>query len=145
MPTRIIPIEIIEIDKGNYHVFVNLIINKQPCRLLLDTGASKTVMDTERVHAFLSIKDHVQAHHTKSVGLGAAELETQIATLRNWEMKKFKLRKFEVAILPIAHVNTTYEGINLPPIDGVLGSDFLVKYKAIINYKKQLMKLENKC
>lgn len=144
MPTRSIPLEIIEIDKGNFHVFVNLKINKISCRMLLDTGASKTVMDTERVHAFLSAKDQVQSHHTKSVGLGASELDTYVATLRNWEMNKFLLRKFEVAILPIAHVNTTYQSINLAPIDGVLGSDFLVKYRAIINYKKQLMKLEKK-
>jgi hypothetical protein len=144
MPIFTIPIEIIEIDKGNYHVFLNLQINKIICRLLLDTGASKTVMDTERVHSFLEIKDSVQSHHTKSVGLGVSELETQIATLRRWKMNQFKLRKFEVAILPIAHVNETYHTINLPPIDGVLGSDFLVKYNAIINYKKQVLKLEKK-
>jgi hypothetical protein len=51
------------------------------------------------------------------------------------------LNKLEVAVLPIGHVNQTYQQINLPPIDGVLGSDFLTKYKAIINYPEAMIKL----
>jgi len=82
-----IKIEICELEKKNYHLFVTLKIGDQTSRLLIDTG-------------------------------------------------KFSLKKIDVAVLPIGHVNQTYKQINLPPIDGVLGSDFLMKFKAVINYRK---------
>jgi hypothetical protein len=47
----------------------------------------------------------------------------------------------EVAVLSISHVNTTYQLLNIPKIDGVLGSDFLMKYKAVIDYDKGILRL----
>ena len=58
-----------------------------------------------------------------------------VVKLKNLTIGKLSFAKLEVAVLPIAHVNETYRQINLPPIDGVIGSDFFMKYKAIINYR----------
>jgi hypothetical protein len=135
------PLIIAEIEAKNYHLFIELTVNNIPCRLLLDTGASKTVMDTDRVQAFVTNPKDIVAHHSKSVGLGTQDMETQVATLRNWRINQFEIRKFEVAVLPIAHVNQTYQQLNIPAIDGVLGSDFLMKYNAVIDYKKRILNL----
>jgi hypothetical protein len=128
-----IPLHIIELEAQNFHVFVDTEINGTTCRLLVDTGASKTVFDAERVLRFVS-EQKITSHESKSVGLGATNMETKAATIKNITAKKFKRKKMEVAILPLAHVNTTYAVLEIPEIDGVLGSDFLMKYRAVIDF-----------
>ncbi len=137
-----IKLDIIELEKRNYHVFVTLKVGEKKCRLLLDTGASKTVFDAERVLRFVK-ESKIKANESKSVGLGVSEMETQVANLKRLQIGKLFIKKMEVAVLPIAHVNTTYRLLNIPEIDGVLGSDFLMKYEAVIDYGKMLMIAKN--
>jgi predicted aspartyl protease len=130
-----------ELERKNYHLFVNLEINGIDCRLLLDTGASKTVFDSERVLRFVkSFK--IKSNESKSVGLGVSEMETHVVNLKKITIGKLEIKKMEVAVLPIGHVNTTYQQLEIPEIDGVLGSDFLMKYEAVIDYPKMTMTLK---
>lgn len=135
-----IRIEIREIERRNYHLFINLKVNDKPCRLLIDTGASKTVFDSERVLQFVKA-EKIISNEIKSVGLGVTEMDTKLAKIKKIQTGKFRIGKMEVAVLPIAHVNTTYDQLQLPHIDGVLGSDFLMKYKAVIDYHRSVLKL----
>jgi predicted aspartyl protease len=127
-----------ELEHKNYHLFVNLTISGVDCRLLLDTGASKTVFDSEKVLWFVK-PDKIKANESKSVGLGVSEMETHVVTLKKIKFGKLEIKKMEVAVLPIGHVNTTYQLLEIPEIDGVLGSDFLMKYEAVIDYAKMTM------
>lgn len=135
-----IKMEICELEKKNFHLFVSLKIGNKSARLLVDTGASKTVFDSERVLQFVKEKK-IKTNDSKSVGLGVADMETKVVKLKDVTLGKMFLDKLEVAVLPIGHVNQTYQQINLPPIDGVLGSDFLMKHNAVINYPDALIKL----
>jgi hypothetical protein len=83
-------------------------------------------------------------NESKSIGLGVNDMETQVAKLRNITVNKFTRKKMEVAILPLGHVNETYNALKIPVIDGVLGSDFMVKYKAIIDMGKRQLLLTKK-
>ena len=135
-----INLDIIELEKRNYHVFIELKIGEKMCRLLLDTGASKTVFDTERVLRFVK-ESNIKANESKSVGLGVSEMETRTTVLKKLQMRKLFIKKMEVAVLPISHVNTTYQALNIPEIDGVLGSDFLMKHEAVIDYGKGVLRM----
>jgi hypothetical protein len=140
MPAYKIPIEILEIEKKNFHLFIDLTIKGEPARLLVDTGASKTVFDAAKILRFVK-EEKIESHESKSVGLGVSEMETRVARLKNLKLGKTHVSKLEVAVLDISHVNTTYNQIEIPEIDGVLGSDFLMKYKAVINYEKATLKI----
>jgi len=131
-----------EIEKSNFHLFIELKIEKKKVRLLLDTGASKTVFDKKKVLRFVKEKN-IKKNESKSVGLGVSEVETKIVKLKNLKIGKLKINKMEVAVLDLNHVNQTYAQIKLHEIDGVLGSDFLMKYKAVINYEKGTLSLNN--
>jgi hypothetical protein len=133
-------LDVAEIEKKNYHLFIHLTIKGKPCRLLLDTGASKTVFDKDRVLQYTT-KSKVKSNKSKSVGLGVSEMETFAVTLNDVKAGKLSIKKLAVAVLEIGHVNLTYSHLNLPQIDGVLGSDFLMKYNAVIDYKSSTLKL----
>lgn len=136
-----LPLDIIEIEPKNYHVFIDITIHLVAARFLIDTGASKTVMDSEMVLKFVK-SEKIKSHESKSVGLGVSEMETHLATIKEVCFGKMCIGKMQVAVLPIGHVNTTYILLKIPIIDGVLGSDFLMKYKSVIDYKKRLLKFE---
>jgi len=135
-----INIEIIELEKKNYHLFINIKVNGNDCRLLIDSGASKTVFDAERILRFVKQKK-IKANESKSVGLGIVDMETKVVKLKDLKIGKLFIEKMEVAVLPISHVNATYKLLNIQAIDGVLGSDFLMKYNAVVDYGKSVVKL----
>lgn len=135
-----IKLEAAEIEANNYHLFLCLKVNGHNCRLLLDTGASRTVFDSERVLRFVK-PGKIKANESKSVGLGVADMETKVVKLKHITRGKLVIPKMEVAVLPIGHVNQTYAQIGLDPIDGVLGSDFLMKYEAVINFSRLYLRV----
>ena len=50
----------------------------------------------------------------------------------------------DAAVLDISDeeaINTSYEMIKLPPIDGVLGGDLLRKYQAVLSYRLKKIRL----
>ena len=47
----------------------------------------------------------------------------------------------ETILLDLTHVNVSYEKLDLPAIDGVLGSDLMMEYKAVIDYQKKELTL----
>ncbi|MCU0421552.1 MAG: retroviral-like aspartic protease family protein [Bacteroidia bacterium] len=137
-----IKVEVLPLEKHNYHLFINLQIDKKPCRLLIDTGASKSVFDVEKVLQF-TVADNIIKNDSLSVGLGSEAVETQVVILKKLHLKSIHIKKMEVAVLPLTHVNNTYRNIGIPEIDGVLGSDFLMKYKAILHFKKKYLILDD--
>jgi len=132
-------LEILEIETGNYHLFVQLLVCGMPCRLLVDTGASKTVFDADRILSFVK-QNQIKENPAKSIGLGTNAMETFTSMLSDMRIGQLYIKKWEVAVLPINHVNETYALAQIPAIDGVLGSDILMKYQATINYKKAQIK-----
>lgn len=140
MSTHKIKLIIEEIEKKNYHLFIQLKIGEKVARLLVDTGASKTVFDSKCVLKFAK-KKNMHANKSKSVGLGTSEVETKIVEINNLKFGSMKVKKMEISVLDLSHVNHSYTELKLPKIDGVLGSDFLMKYNAVINYPKAVLKL----
>jgi hypothetical protein len=49
---------------------------------------------------------------------------------------RLKMKNYDTVALDLEGVNQTYESLGHPPIVAILGSDILVKYHAIINFKK---------
>jgi predicted aspartyl protease len=137
-----IDIEAIEIEEENYHLFISAKAGRKKVRLLLDTGASKTVFDLEQIAEISGKKNEI--HKTESVGLGASKVETSLFNLSSLSIGEIKLKNPEIAILDISHVNMAYQAAGIPQIQGILGSDILMKTKAIIDYGKLKLKLKIK-
>ncbi len=136
-----LPIEFAEIEPGNFHLFMKVKIGRKNARLLLDTGASKTVLDQSRVLQFIQFH-HLKSHDIASVGLGSNSVETQLTQLSSMGFGTIKIKPVEVAVLDLSHVNQTYAMLGMPVIDGVLGSDILYQLKAVIDYGTKRVRLK---
>jgi len=135
-----LPLDIFQIQNDGYHLFVDVLINKKKARLLVDTGASKTVIDIGRIKRFTRSKKYT-LNEQLSTGLGTNSMQSHTMIIKEFKLGDYLLTKFLAVLLDISHVNKSYKLIDFPPIDGVLGSDLLFDLGSVIDYKKRILKI----
>jgi hypothetical protein len=138
-----IPFKILSIDKEGFHLMIKATINRKAANLIIDTGASKTVLDKARVEKFVG-KNNFDAHDKLSSGLGTNTMESHVTTLKKFKLGNIEIIDYKTVLLDLSHVNNSYEQVGLKAVDGVLGSDILLEYKAVIDYEKKTLKLNYK-
>ena len=131
-----VPVQLLFIEDAGYHLLIKAKVNGKHVTLLIDTGASKTVFDKGRILRFADEKNF-KTLEKLSTGLGTSMMETQSTVLKKFQIGKLSLSEFEAILIDLSHVNLTYAKLDLPAIDGVLGSDLMVKHHAVINYRKK--------
>lgn len=136
-----IPIEIIELEESSYHLMIPIHIQKQhQGYLIIDTGASKTVFDYNLLLPFA--KDIEDADSEQSSGINSMISGTYTCLLPEISFADFSITDFATILLDLSHINQLYSKYTNKEITGLLGSDFLVENKALINYDKKLLTLK---
>jgi predicted aspartyl protease len=131
-------IELMPIEEDGYHIFLEAVINGGVARLLVDTGASRTVFDGERIKAFLSKKDHKFKKIDKlSTGLGTNTMKSHAVILEEFRLGETIFKHYHAVALNMEHVNKSYVMLGHKEIDGVLGGDLLQKLKAVVDYRRK--------
>lgn len=138
-----LPVQVISIEESGYHLLVKVKVNGKAAIMLIDTGASRTVFDKEKIVSFIGEKKF-RPLEKLSAGLGTAKMETHSITLKKFQLGKLSLSDFEAIVVDLSHVNKTYERLELHEIDGVLGSDLMTDYDAVLDYRKKELKLRPK-
>jgi hypothetical protein len=135
-----VPLQIIDLHQDGYHPLVNVSVFGKAFTLVLDTGASKTAFDQE---ILLAEGIHVTASDSLSTGLGTNSMTSFTTVLTDLYIGELKVSEFEVAVLDLSTINIAYRQLNHPEVLGVLGGDVLMKYKAVIDYGRKILKLKS--
>ena len=131
-----VPIEIIQLELENYHLIVCCTYaDGTKGNWVLDTGASKSVFDNNLVDHFSSNGDETEELH--SAGVSDEPMTTSLGYLKMLSFGKLKVESMKVALMDMTHINELYSKVADLKICGLLGSDFLLKYKAVIDYKRK--------
>lgn len=109
--------------------------------LVLDTGASKTAFDHDTLNQFEDIIA-ITSSDRLSTGLGTNNMTSFTAIINTIHIGDLSLSEFEVAVLDLSSINIAYRQLNHPEVLGVLGGDILMKYKAVIDYGKKVLKFK---
>lgn len=137
-----IPFQILAIEDDGFHLQLTIKINNKNAVLILDTGASRSVFDESRIKKFTS-NNQTEDTERLSTGLGTNTMVSKKVYLEKLQLNELVIENYEATILDLTHVNQSYEKLNLNLIDGVLGSDILSDFNAIIDYgKKKLLLLK---
>lgn len=135
-----IPVQLVELEDDNFHLVVDSKLSDGTKGYwVIDTGASKTVFDK-----ILSENYREELHETEEIhtaGIGEKPLESSVGYLKQLSFGKLKMDKLRVALLDLSHINQLYSKVSSFKICGLLGSDFLLKHKAVIDYKKKQLVL----
>ena len=133
-----IPIEIIELETQSFHLLIKCTLNsEQDGDMVIDTGASKTVFDRNFVLNYQhkeKDKDELQ-----SCGLGGDDIESDLVEIESLSFGDFKSEILNVVLIDLNQINKMYEKHCQRQICGLLGSDFLLRHQAIIDYQKSVL------
>lgn len=136
-----IPLNIIDLHGDGFHPVLDLVIFNKPFKVVLDTGASRTAFDRDLLVQANEMADIV-ASERLSTGLGTNTMESATAVIENIWIGDMMIPELEVAVLDLSAINIAYRELGHPEVLGVLGSDVLMKYNAVIDFGKKLLKLK---
>ena len=138
----VLPIDIVTLGEDNsYHLFVSGAINGRKYDLLIDTGASHTIFDAALIPE--APADEKAHQEIQSAGIHAGELKSSIGLIKKFKLGDLKRANWTVVLIDLTHVNDLYKKFTDKRVAGLIGSDFLLKHKAIIDYKKMELVLRN--
>ncbi len=140
MKRTTVTFDLLSIEGDGFHLLVEVLLNGKSSLMLIDTGASRTVFDRERITHFIPDAVLTPADK-KSTGLGTDSMQSHLVMLELFEIGELSLQNMEIVLLDLVHVNQSYEKIGLMAIDGVIGSDILAEHKAVIDYEKKQLSL----
>lgn len=138
-----IPINIINIEGDGFHLITEGMINNKPARFVVDTGASRTVFDKDRILNYIDNPEFNEKEGI-SAGIGGTDLSSFIFNIEELSFGDLKINDYQAVAMDLSNVNDSYAMLKLPPVDGVLGGDLMKKYQAVINYKLKKMRLTPK-
>jgi len=135
-----VPLNIIDLHDDGFHPLVEVGLFGKTFIMVLDTGASKTAFDqTTLTEANETM--NILASEKLSTGLGTNTMESFTAMVSDLHIGELPISEFEAAVLDLSTINVAYGQMGYPKVLGVLGGDILMKYKAVIDYGKQVLKL----
>ena len=135
-----IQLELIDLNGDGFHLSLKASLNNKPIFLILDTGASHTVFDVNRIGNYVDQPDF-ETNEQLSTGLGTNSMESNIFIADSFMLGEMKINDYRALAIDMQHINQTYEMLDLPLIDGVLGGDILMDFKARIDYKNLILSL----
>ena len=138
-----VPINIINIEGDGFHLIAEGMINNKPARFVVDTGASRTVFDKDRILNYIDNPEFNEKEGI-SAGIGGTDLSSFIFNIEELSFGNLIINDYQAVAMDLSNVNNSYAMLKLPPVDGVLGGDLMKKYQAVLNYKLKKMRLTPK-
>ncbi len=132
-----IPIQVIPLQPDGCHLMITGKVNGLKTNVLLDTGASKTIMDVHRVSHYLTDPE-IKAFDKPVMGMGNDKIESWTTSLSEFSIGSFRLSDWPVVLVDLKPINASYAVYDLPRIDMVLGGDLLMYLKAVIDYQNKV-------
>jgi len=133
-----IPIKVVQLGEEGTHIFCKAKVNGKKARVLIDTGASKTVLAKSFADKIKDLKK-VAVDDNSTSGIGPEAVEATFAKLKKLQFKSLVIKKLVVGTIDVSHVKTMYDSLGIKPFDLILGGEVLERYDAVIDYRKELL------
>lgn len=138
MRTITVPLILINLQDDGFHLLVEIFVFGETLFAVLDTGASRSVFDQtlmEKHVKEISISEETQAATIFSTS------STLTGDVPKLKIGKLTLKNYPAVALDLQSVTATYLAMGHPAISAIIGGDILMKYKAKIDYQKQVLRL----
>lgn len=123
------------ISDDGLHLHIKVKIQNKSAWMMVDTGASNSVFDIEKIEHILKKKTR-NVNGRLSAGLGVSDIQSKKIKIESFKLGKLEIVNQSFTCLDLAHLNVSYESLDINEVVGVLGSDVLYVFQAIIDYSK---------
>lgn len=128
-----IPFSFVELEPKNYHIICRGKVNDKAVRLVIDTGASHSCFDVNFITSVIQDCE-LEENDGLNAAIGGSDFKSQLAVLSQFKLCRFKKENYQVVLIDLSNINEAYKSLKRPEIQGILGSDFLREYGAVIDY-----------
>lgn len=118
------------------HILVTVEINGKKAYLIIDTGASSSIIHMGRIE-YLGLESRDKKCKASGIGTSTYDMKEVLVPM--------------MTLNSVSYSNPEFNGVDLyhieqidynQTLDGIIGSDFLEKHKAIIDYKNKSLLLK---
>jgi predicted aspartyl protease len=118
-------------ESEGYNLYVDGSVNGTKARLMVDTGAFATLLHSQFV---LRMKIPLQQTKFRSVGVNLAQSRVRLANINRFSIGSLDMQSHKVGVINLERL--IHGGLleAKPPVAGLLGSEMLARYHAIIDF-----------
>lgn len=127
----ILSLKRVPIPEKGLHLLVKVKISRKFYYLVLDTGASESVLDNKLP---ISVFSKVINEDIQSFGIQSEEIETKIGVVKTIRFGDLVIKNEPFHIVDLTSINNIYENFAKIRVSGLLGSDFLQRFHTTISY-----------
>ena len=120
------------LSDGGVHMIITAEIDGKPVRMVLDTGASHSVIDVMWARENLP-PDEIETVEDPAYGIGTS-VEVHKAKVASLVIGELQMEDRWLALIDFASINSVYNREGLDEVQGILGGDILEEFEAIIDY-----------
>jgi clan AA aspartic protease (TIGR02281 family) len=113
-------------------------INGQRMNMILDTGASHTLLHREAAER-IGLESYTSS--CKATGAGGST-DTLTAWLEEFRLSEISLGPRTVPVIDLGSVNAKLENAGVSPVDGVVGVDVLAEADAVVEFEHGMLFLK---
>ncbi len=132
-----------ELDPEGYHLTLRARLAGYPVWLLVDTGANHSCFDRAYFESLGLEVGAIVGQDEVNVGIGGSDFETVIAQTDQLKIGRLRIPSMEARLLDLGSVNAMYETVGFHAIQGILGSDFLYRHRAVIDFAARELTLQS--
>ena len=132
-----IPFKVVELENHSYHIVVDGRIDGTSITFIIDTGASRTIID--KCYADKLIKIANMSEEPIATGLNAEQIPVELYKIPVLILEKIKFKNIQSLTADLTPINEVYSKLTGKRIGGLIGCDFLLKHVKRINFKKKYL------
>lgn len=122
------------------HVLINAKINNANGIFLLDTGSNSTVINKKKYKKF---KLDYRKNKKNAICTGNSNIEMNVSFNNKISFKNLTSENNTISLIDFKHINDALKDSCKFQVDGIIGSDVLIKHNAKIDYQKLVLFLYN--
>ena len=118
------------------HITVTFKVNGKPCVFLVDTGGGGTLIDISKKDIY-----GLEASGKRDYAAGIGSVSSLVRTSATLQIGEKEFKSDELFMMDISYLNTEFRKTKGRQVNGVLGTDFLERHHAVIDYPHSKMYL----
>jgi hypothetical protein len=112
-------------------------VNGKACVFLVDTGGGATLIDISKKDKY-----QLEAFAAKDYAAGINAASPLVRTSADIGIKNSIVRDDSLYLMDISFINAEFRKNHSKQVDGVLGTDFLDRHHAIVDYSRSALYLQ---
>ena len=128
----------IEILKSG-HLVTDCLINRLSAKVIIDTGASNSCVDSNSVEIF---KIKIENYNEQASSATEKIKNMYISKENSINLVGFSIENLKLFVFDMNHINKTIQENESIKIHGIIGNDIMSKHEAVISFSKKKIYLK---